>query len=473
MNKGHVVLAIILIIGLSIIIFGGYPAKQIFASVTPDLIPIKDGFYRHWTPSTPRLAHFPNVDETPCDGSWSYNYTNGYYARDTYGIDISSVPVGSIITKIEIIPCASLNSTKRKDGPSVASSFSVFYRLNGVNSRDSLPFKLPKNNIPAPLPPVKFDKLKLGVVGNSNLEIGVYYAGGNLGVRVSRLSAVVTYEILSAPTSLDAVNISSSQNNLTWQDNSNNETGFKIERSLNNSNGPFVKVATVGKDVVSYSDINLTADQTYYYQVKSYNSVTDSPPSNIDYAVTSSKAPSAPSNFDVMNPASDQNDLTWKDNSNNEDGFKIEMSLNNQFSGFSEIASTPMDVNYFSDLNLQADQTYFYKVRAYNAIGNSSYSATDYGITATMVPNDLSNFNGTATGTSATLTWTDTSTNEETIRIERSADNITFTEVAVKGINSISHVDVNLSKGTYYYKARARNVIGDSNYTSTVTVVIN
>src|SRR5262249_52131646 len=78
-------------------------------------------------------------------------------------------------------------------------------------------------------------------------------------------SATVTF-YPAAPTNLTATAVSSSQINLTWQDNSSNETGFLIERSTDGVH--WTLVATVGHNVTSYSDTGLSRRTKYYYRVR-------------------------------------------------------------------------------------------------------------------------------------------------------------------------------------------------------------
>ena len=63
---------------------------------------------------------------------------------------------------------------------------------------------------------------------------------------------------------------------LTWVDNSQDESGFHIERKLG-TNGVFSVVASVGADVTSYSDSNLADGTTYCYRARAYNSAGNSP----------------------------------------------------------------------------------------------------------------------------------------------------------------------------------------------------
>ena len=64
---------------------------------------------------------------------------------------------------------------------------------------------------------------------------------------------------------------SAGQLQLTWTDNSNNENGFKIERKLGTT-GTFGQIVTVGVNVTTYTDTNLTDGATYCYRLAAFNS---------------------------------------------------------------------------------------------------------------------------------------------------------------------------------------------------------
>jgi subtilisin family serine protease len=86
------------------------------------------------------------------------------------------------------------------------------------------------------------------------------------------------------PSNLSAEAVSRSQINLSWVDNSDNETGFKIERSTNGTK--FSLIATVGANVTSYSNTGLKRNTTYWYRVRAYNDAGDSAYSNTASAKT-------------------------------------------------------------------------------------------------------------------------------------------------------------------------------------------
>jgi outer membrane protein assembly factor BamB len=91
-----------------------------------------------------------------------------------------------------------------------------------------------------------------------------------------------------APTNLTATAVSSSQINLSWSDNSNNETGFVINRTQDPSK-LWNYVTTVAANVKSYSDTGLHASTTYFYRVQAINAGGGSAWSNTASAKTPSQ----------------------------------------------------------------------------------------------------------------------------------------------------------------------------------------
>ena len=85
-------------------------------------------------------------------------------------------------------------------------------------------------------------------------------------------------------------------------------------------------------------------------------------------------APNPPSQLTaVANGGYTSINLTWRINSTGEDGFKIERSANG-VSGWSQIDTTSTGVNYYQNTGLSAGATWYYRVRAYSGVDNSSYT---------------------------------------------------------------------------------------------------
>ena len=101
--------------------------------------------------------------------------------------------------------------------------------------------------------------------------------------------------------------------------------------------------------------------------------------------------------------------LSWTDASTTETGFTVERSLS-ATTGFGQVASIAADSVTFTDTALTAGTTYYYRVRAFNVAGNSSYSNTDSGTTAatTSAPpkaTSPSPANGATNVTATTVSW--------------------------------------------------------------------
>jgi hypothetical protein len=99
----------------------------------------------------------------------------------------------------------------------------------------------------------------------------------------------------AAPTGLTATSSGPSTIVLTWTDNSNNEAGFSIERSSDNTT--FTQVATVGVNQTNYGDSGLSSQATYYYRVRAfnnYNTLSYSGYTNVASASTTSVGSQSP-----------------------------------------------------------------------------------------------------------------------------------------------------------------------------------
>lgn len=179
----------------------------------------------------------------------------------------------------------------------------------------------------------------------------------------------------AAPTGLSASAASSSQINLSWTDNSNNETGFKVERSTGNGS-TWSPLASVGANTTTYSDTGLPASATYSYRVYAYNSAGNSGYSNTASATTLAPpaVPNPPTGLSATAASSSQINLKWTDNSNNESGFKIERSIDGV--DFTQITTLGPSVTSYQDTGLSRNTRYYYRVCAYNSAGNSAYSNT-------------------------------------------------------------------------------------------------
>jgi len=82
-----------------------------------------------------------------------------------------------------------------------------------------------------------------------------------------------------APSNLVATVVSSTEVDLSWRDNSNNETAFHVFRKIPGITS-FRKIATLGANVTSYVDTTVVAATSYAYKVRAHNAAGNSKFSN-------------------------------------------------------------------------------------------------------------------------------------------------------------------------------------------------
>ncbi len=116
-----------------------------------------------------------------------------------------------------------------------------------------------------------------------NSFISVFNSGSNPKPTLS-IERQVGPTIPLAPSNL-AASGGDSLVSLTWTDNSDNESGFIIQRSTTSGNG-FTTITTTAADATSYSDTGLAAGTEYFYQVIATNAAGDSAASSEASATT-------------------------------------------------------------------------------------------------------------------------------------------------------------------------------------------
>jgi len=90
----------------------------------------------------------------------------------------------------------------------------------------------------------------------------------------------------TAPSDLSATAVSHTTINLTWTDNSDDETGFKIARSLDDSD--YSVIHTADANAESYVDTTCEPETLYYYKVLATSADGDS-----DYTTSASATTAA------------------------------------------------------------------------------------------------------------------------------------------------------------------------------------
>ncbi|HWQ46618.1 MAG TPA: fibronectin type III domain-containing protein, partial [Longilinea sp.] len=296
------------------------------------------------------------------------------------------------------------------------------------------------------------------------------YARNGDGTSIASTEASVV-ACLTAPTNLSAIASTNSLSvDLSWTDNTNYETGYRIIRRYP-VNLTSVHLGPVSANVTNYTDNNgLLCASTYEYIVYAFNSYSQSNNSNTS-TVTTLICPSlAPTSFSGIGSAQRRIDLTWIDpsdaSSNQEAGFTLERQTGG--GSYVSVATLPGESESYGDTGLICGTSYTYRIQTYNAGGTSGWvttTASTQPCGPAAPPTDISA--QPLSQHNIQVTWTDAD-DETSYSIERSTDGVTWTVVGTISSNETSFIDSQLEANTqYFYRVRSVNSYSVEPYTYT------
>ncbi len=164
--------------------------------------------------------------------------------------------------------------------------------------------------------------------------------------------------------------------------------------------------------------------------------------------------PAAPSHLKYTSMSVSEVELEWKDNSDNEEGFRV-------LRGGQLLTTTQR--NSYTDGTVQPGTTYRYQIEAFNAYGKSISNQLTLTTPANAsAPKAPSNIAAKSDFHQVTLTWKDNANNETKYVVKRAdLDEIKLDQ------NTTKYVDQNLEHNkTYSYQVYAVNAAGKSGIAS-------
>lgn len=192
-----------------------------------------------------------------------------------------------------------------------------------------------------------------------------------------------TYAELAAPTDI-VTTVFSDFVEITWKDNSSAEDVFCIERKL--GVGAYAEIDTVPRNMTYYRDTTVVAGNSYTYRVRARENPANYSGYVTGVEVTANSAPAAPAGL-ALEVSANWIRLTWTGVAN-ETGYKIEKSDTGAFAGEEEEFIIGADVLEYLAKGLDPATQYWFRVRAYNGVGNSAYTATENDTTLAVYARD-------------------------------------------------------------------------------------
>jgi len=189
--------------------------------------------------------------------------------------------------------------------------------------------------------------------------------------------------------------------------------------------------------------------------------------------------PIAPDNLAATGVSTTQIDIGWNDNASNEDGYILECSADGVI-GWILVAILPADTTSFSDDAYSSCMRIYYRVKAFNMDGESSWSNIDDGKTlgtcgsGTGIPEAPINLvAGSSSGNQIELSWVDNANNEDGFIVERSTDGVSgWTQIASLPSDSVSFSDSTVNQCEHwFYRVNAFNSSGSSDWSAKFSAV--
>jgi hypothetical protein len=219
--------------------------------------------------------------------------------------------------------------------------------------------------------------MKLYLVGRRNMKKYSLWLALCLGSAL--LASCASSESLTAPSGL-TVTSGVNKVDLAWEDNSDNEAGFRIFRKLEGGSY-FTELQETTPNAETYTDTSVTSSGRYVYEVRAFtNDGNLSAPAAIGEAVAVTIL-ATPTDL-TATPGEGKIDLTWTDASDNEEGFRIFRKLESDAEfPVDALSSVGAEGASYSDTSVSTDSVYVYQVVAFAGSSVSEASSSSAPVT--------------------------------------------------------------------------------------------
>jgi len=185
-------------------------------------------------------------------------------------------------------------------------------------------------------------------------------------------AGIISSGNLLPPTNLSAIVSGISSVILNWEDNSDNENYFAIQRS--SAGGIFKQIAALTKNSTTYLDSGngTIVGSTYLYRIVSYSNEDSAISNTVSIKITSGILLPPTNLTATYNSLVRVIQLNWNSSDNNILYFDIERKT--ELSDFTLIRRIDSSNNLYLDFSIETNKVYTYRVRGYDLIRFSDYS---------------------------------------------------------------------------------------------------
>ncbi|MBK7629780.1 MAG: fibronectin type III domain-containing protein [Ignavibacteriales bacterium] len=331
----------------------------------------------------------------------------------------------------------------------------------------------PNNDGSAPIISIQFDSTYIDKKINLYL---IYYDNDGTSEKSNIVSNVLVTNdsrVPYTPYNVSLLKLNDGSVNISWKDSSRNVESYELWRKID-FNGEYLRHQQLSGKSNNTNDEIIDTTKIYFYKLRGFKSSGFSDFSNeINSAGISTFGNLyPPTNLSANVTGISNVNLSWIDNSNNENYFSVERSTNN--TEFNKIAALVKNTTTFVDTGnrLTIGLTYYYRIAAYSNEDSAFSNTASIKITSgILVPptNLTANYNSTVNVIQ--LNWSSTDNNILYFDIERKTDSGNFALLRRIAAGNNLYLDFNIQTNkTFTYRIRGYDLNRYSEYSNEVVI---
>ena len=291
------------------------------------------------------------------------------------------------------------------------------------------------------LPPTTTSYSDTGVLENTSYWYQVQATGPG---SVSLVSPPTEAWTLPAVDSLQAVAISASEIDLSWNSNAPDATGFQVQWSPD-SGATWNALPPLSAGTTSYQDTGLSEASARQYQVCAL--MPGGVSSQFSVIASATTLPAPASGFAAVANGQNEIDLSWTANDPSTSSYDVQRWMGG--SGYQTIATLDPGTTSYADTGLDDGTPYSYQLVAEDAGGQAAPSAVATATTDVAPPSSLIAETVTGAAPGIHLYWVNNSSSVYYYDVQRSTDGQNFTTIGQS--SDPEWFDGEGAPGTHYY----------------------